>query len=40
MRDTLVESSAQALLELMALGFGTLEPDDSLITMIKRETKD
>jgi hypothetical protein len=40
MRDTLVESSARALLELVALGFGTIEPDDSLITMIKHETTD
>jgi hypothetical protein len=40
MRDTLVESSARALLELIALGFGTLKPDDPLITMFKRETTD
>lgn len=40
MRDTLVESSARALLELVTLGLGTLEPDDPLITMIKGEMSD
>lgn len=40
MRDTLVESSARALLELVALGFGTLEKNDPLIVMIESEAKD
>ncbi len=37
MRDTLIESSARALLEFAALGFGTLEDDDPMITMIRDE---
>jgi hypothetical protein len=39
MRDTLLEGSARALLELTALGFGTLEDDDPLVEMIRREAK-
>jgi hypothetical protein len=34
MRDTLIESSARALLELTALGSGTLEADDLLAVIL------
>lgn len=37
MRDTLIESSARAMLELADLGFSTLEDDDPLIVMIQSE---
>lgn len=37
MRDTLIQSSARALLELAALGFGTLEDDDPMLVMIRAE---
>lgn len=37
MRDTLLAGSARALLELAALGFGTLEKDDPLIVTIQGE---
>ena len=37
LRDTLLEGSARALLELAALGFGTLKDDDPLIKTIRRE---
>lgn len=38
MRDTLIESSAQALLELADLGFSTLEDNDPLIVLIQSES--
>jgi hypothetical protein len=37
MRDTLIGSSARALLELADLGFSTLEEDDPMIVMIQSE---
>lgn len=40
MRDTLIESSARALLAFAALGFGTLEDDDPMLIMIRDEIHD
>lgn len=39
LRDTLIEGSARGLLELTALGFGTLEDNDPLIETIRREAR-
>lgn len=40
MRDTLIGSSARALLALARLGFSTLEEDDPLVVMIQQEAED